>query len=548
MKNRILLSLLVLGVAPAAFASDGCCPKSCSSSSDCNTSCSSSTDCNTDECCGCPCAGKTYLSMRPLYTSQRAELIAGFRNDRMVAAAESCFNGAVEIVGFGGRTTKPSQLASYFLPQCKRTLEARGIITDANDKNTDLDVQNFNIFTVDRDFASTLTFKAQQSVGGVGFHYKQGFAFNDDHSTWWYGELSTSVQHVHNRMTLCETVTNSGGGADLERAPNAVANMTEAFRQDAWCFGKIDDCKNMTKTALADIEAKLGIEWMYNDTCKIGSYAGLIIPTGNKAKAIYVFEPIVGNGKHWGLMWGNDTMFEFWNNCDETLHAYFALATNAQYLFRNHQVRSFDLKNKPWSRYQETYLSFDQAQEANVLCNRSTTNATSGPLLATPGINIFTQEVKVTPGYSFNITTALVVRRDCGFEGELGFNFFARQAECVKLANSWCISPALKAANGCGDVNPIRDITGNHLLEEGGTLDFSQDNYNYSILTASDLDLGSAATPRILSYTIHGALGYRFDDMRFPIHASLGGSYEFGQRDFAVADRWTIFGKVGMAF
>ncbi|MCX5922813.1 MAG: hypothetical protein NTX86_05820, partial [Candidatus Dependentiae bacterium] len=142
--------------------------------------------------------------------------------------------------------------------------------------------------------------------------------------------------------------------------------------------------------------------------------------------------------------------------------------------------------------------------------------------------------------------TALVVRRDCGFEGELGFNFFARQAECVKLANKWCDGPALKYFDGAGLTNPVRDITGNTFLENAA--DVSVADYNNSIILASDLDLGSAATPRILSYTIHGALGYRFDDMRFPIHASLGGSYEFGHRDFAVADRWTIFGKVGMAF
>ena len=38
-------------------------------------------------------------------------------------------------------------------------------------------------------------------------------------------------------------------------------------------------------------------------------YVGMVIPTGNKAEAIYMAEPIVGNGNHWAVGGGIDAAF-----------------------------------------------------------------------------------------------------------------------------------------------------------------------------------------------------------------------------------------------
>src|SRR5690606_21046646 len=120
------------------------------------------------------------------------------------------------------------------------------------------------------------------------------------------------------------------------------------------------------------------------------------------------------------------------------------------------QIRSFDLKNKPWSRYIDMYINQEQAQLA-------LTDADA--ILATPGINILTQHVKVTPGLVHDINSAFVfsVRK---FEGEVGYNFFAKRAECVKLACPWIEGPSLKHSNGNGQTNPIRNIQGNPFLEQ----------------------------------------------------------------------------------
>src|SRR5205814_7945427 len=120
------------------------------------------------------------------------------------------------------------------------------------------------------------------------------------------------------------------------------------------------------------------------------------------------------------------------------------------------QRRSFDLKNKPWSRYISVYANEEQAQEAADSLDTT---------LATPGINVFTKSLKITPGLAHNINTAFVFTCRT-FEGEIGYNFYAKRSEHAKLACCWVEGPAIKHFNGLGETNPIRDITGNPYLEQ----------------------------------------------------------------------------------
>src|SRR3990170_2296950 len=115
MMRKSLLCLLLLGAASTALASSGC----CGSSGDCD-SCSPS--CIDD--CTCEASSQTYFAVRPQYQSASPELVAGFRNERIHAANRDngWAGGALEVAPFGGRSTKPGHLASYFMPNCKNSL------------------------------------------------------------------------------------------------------------------------------------------------------------------------------------------------------------------------------------------------------------------------------------------------------------------------------------------------------------------------------------------------------------------------------------------
>jgi hypothetical protein len=344
--------------------------------------------------------------------------------------------------------------------------------------------------------------------------------------------------------------------------------MVAAFNQDAWKYGKIKSegsGKSLTfpsqsKTKLGDIEFKLGLEWLERDPYHLESYIGLIIPTGNKTNGEYIFEPVVGRGHHLGIMWGSTGGFKLWDNKDETRNVRVEYALHSEYLFQNTQVRSFDLKDKPFSRYMQVYASENDAVAAFAAAEANESDLNYN---VTPGINVFTKPLHVTPGFTFDMNVAGVLSCERGFQGELGYNMLVKRAESVKLACPWIPGPALRHYRGFGWTNPIRDITGNWRLEniQGANpslIESQQDNtvdpdlgvnaYSINQITGDQLDMTSAAHPNYISYTIYGTLGYRWDERNFPLEVSAGGSYEWADATNAVMDRWMLWAKLAVSF
>lgn len=567
---RLLVTLLLVFTPKAVAANCSSSSSSCNTTS-CGTSCcaeplvrnapSCGNSCcpvavvkNDPSCCQSICseknseccmnAGKTFFTIRPLYQSVSPELISEFRNDRM-HATENGIGGAWDFVIFGGKSTKDSAVGSYFMPFCQERLTVSEQLQNLDSPGTQVDIlsDHFNIFTLDGNFSSEFSFSGNQSAVGLGLHYKQGFGFNCDKTKWWYLDFNMPVMHVKNRMNICEIVTSSGGGVNTAIDPQAVANMTQAFNQSDWKYGKIRNNCPMKKTGLADIELKLGRQFIWNDSYWAAGYFGMLIPTGNVPRGEFIFEPIIGNGKHMGLIWGGEAVIEICTGKHDNWHLALTGDAHAQYLWTKTQIRSFDLKNRPWSRYMEVYADLAQAQQAAQMCQASNIQ---GETLGTPGINVFTQPLKVRPGLSVNTTTALRLRTNCGYSGEIGYNFYARQQECVKLACLWARGPALKSAQGCGTTNPVRNISNNANINDSN-IDNDLAHYSNSEISAEDLDLESAAAPAIFAHIVYGTVGYIWNNMCTPVDVSVGGSYEFGD-NLGTLHRWVVWGKAGIAF
>lgn len=494
---------------------------------------------------------KTTLSIHPLFVSQSPEMVSGFRNDRN-QTRENGRGGAFQAVLFGSRTTNSCDLGRYFFPDAQDSLLA------AEDSDSpapgftikkNLLAQDFNVITNNGNFESIIKIAPKQSVIGLGLHYRQSFWKNHDRGRGFWLSVSSPIMHVKNDMNFCETVINDGGGAE-ENLPGgvvAVANMTEAFNQKAWNFGKISADCSMKKTGLGDIEFKVGYEWLQHEPAHMESYLGLVVPTGNKNEGEYVFEPIIGRGKYWGVMFGSCLGLEIWTSDDGDKNIRYELANHSEILFKREQVRSFDLKNRPWSRYLPVYLNQAQAALANT---------EESQFLSTPGINVFTQQVKVTPGLTHDINTAFIfsVRK---FQGEVGYNFLAKRGENVELNCCWQDGPALVHFQGGGETNPIRTIDGNQYYEQTVTnepnspavlIPVTLGNYNNSLIKETDLDLNSAATPALFANTLYGTLGFHCQEREYPLFGNFGGSYTFSTNNNAVPRRWVIWAKMGVSF
>jgi len=361
---------------------------------------------------------------------------------------------------------------------------------------------------------------------------------------------------------LKETITDGEDATFIDT--DLPHNMTEALRQSSWCYGKIiDDCcttncnptccdnsKNcMEKTAVADIEAKIGYEWFNTESCFFESYVGALIPTGNCPKATYMFEPVVGHNKHAGVFIGSTSIVEVWHSDCTDSEIDFVTDGYGLYLFGKCERRPFDLKYRPWSRYMQVYANKAQAEEAEALAQAG--NINEALMLHTPGINVFTKDLYVEPRF-VAISNFAIFANYKAWQTEVGYNFYARAAECVELNSCWDKEVALKAIfpadiNHGGYTNPVQTIGTSFATTFPSNQPMTVVNYDQNIITASDLDLESAAHPAVFTHTVYGALSYRWDDYKYPWFLGIGGSYEYSDENTGLT-RWMGWAKAGVSF
>lgn len=485
-------------------------------------------------CCrdDCEATSRSYLSVNPDFLPASPMRVAAFR-DAQVNARYQGYHAAMQYVWFGSHSLDSDLTARYFSPFCAAPLIVDEQVA-VRDKN--LLAQQFNIFTKDGTFRSQIAFEPEHTVAGFGFEYRQSFCRSHERNRGlWFG-IAVPVYYVRTTMGLKEHVINDGGGVDTSADTFAVANMKEALNQPEWKFGKIS-CTSISKTSFADVELRFGFEWLQHRPYHLESYVGVLIPTANDPNGDFLFEPIVGNGGHVGFLLGSASGFVIWDKDDLDLHLRIELANHMQYLFNKTQRRSIDLKHKPWSRYMEVYVDKEQAELAALLGSAN---------LDTPGINVFTREVDVKPGISNTFNTAGVITgHHVHLEG--GYNFYARSADSVSLDCKWQEGVALKSYFGEGTTNPVRNISGDQLLEQ---ISVPLADYDSSVIREDDLDLQSATHPCTLIQTLYATFAYNWEDFEHPIFVSIGGAYTFTRSDQAtqVLKKVTAWGKFGISF
>lgn len=485
----------------------------------------------------------SFFTARPQFRLVSPEKEALFRNDRMLLR-DGGIEGTFQAVFYGGQSTNDLELNKYFLPSNKTALTAQEYKSPNFTQDglfvKQLEARNFNIATdpaADTTFKSTILFRPQQTSFGIGFSWIQNLWHDCKDVPRIWAEISFPVQYIKNKICLNEFVVNSGGGVSetigLDGAQH-VANMTQAFKQPTWLYGKVDNCADLETWGVSDIEVTVGYNALDSHTCDFNAYAGFVIPTGtkiNQKNAAYIWSPVVGNNHHWGILFGAHAGFIVFEHKLHTIDLEFDV--EGQYLFKNSQWRSFDLVQQgQWSRYLEVYKNVQEATQAAAYS--PPLNMNSG----TSGINLFTTCAQVHPGFTVNTNSGFIYSWK-GLQAELGFNFFARQVEEITQCN-WKNDVAIKNIDGAGQTNIARTIKDNF---NGSAITLA----DYKRLTVQDLDLNSAAHPTTLTHIIYLALGWNWNDIAIPTFVGFGGSYEFTTVTSAI-DRWLLFGKVGISF
>lgn len=376
-----------------------------------------------------------------------------------------------------------------------------------------------------------------------------------------------------------------------DEAVVAPANVSQAFNQASWKYGKIG-CDNRI-TRLADIELSIGRLWTCGDCASTSWDFGIVIPTGNKPCAEFVAPAVVGNNQHFAIRTGSNTSILLSENDDSSCgisSTWFRMDTDARYLFRNTQKRSFDLKGNEWSRYMMVWANKDAYSSAISALVAPLTATPSDIALPqrgyTPGINVFTTDFHVKPKFQGRLNSALVL---CGerFKAELGWNVHARTKECVELACGWDSAPAFADSSYVGGVglNNNRTIyndsqttvvNGVDSLARGFTmaneplvaipgvpasagttvyrnpstqeanLAAAVAQYDNFAITEADIELNSVASAGSISNTPYLTLGYAFDCDWMPV-LGVGASYEFTATNSGL-NQWMVWGKFECAF
>lgn len=229
----------------------------------------------------------------------------------------------------------------------------------------------------------------------------------------------------------------------------AVGNIpsVEGIQFDPLEFSGLFPCIR-TDNGFSDLRFELGWDFWQCEYAHLGINFQGCIPTGGKTKPDFLFDTRFGNGGHWELGGGVTAHYQ-WFYGDSQKHTFgFYLDANITHMFTNVQERTFDLKNKPNSRYMLALRSssllhgglagtgFENDQmELDVVAQAIVANS-KGMLVTeySPVANLTTLDVKVTVGVQADIV-ALFNYSYCNWSFDIGYNFWARSCEKFTCPN-----------------------------------------------------------------------------------------------------------------
>lgn len=222
-------------------------------------------------------------------------------------------------------------------------------------------------FYLPTDFKSTVSFKP------VVDSFLIDMQFHLELNAWLEGLyifINAPFEHSRWNLQACETVTNFGvanspagyfAQTELARSQffqqfqdyaegNAVfANDTGLFF-DRLSFAKMRFGR-VSRGRVAAVQFGMGYYCEQNDTSRLGIQLYGVGPTGIRPSGEYLFEPYIGNGHHWEVGFGIEGQYYFTGTAHSPCSISCAWLATISHLFKTHQIRTFDLIDKPLSRY-----------------------------------------------------------------------------------------------------------------------------------------------------------------------------------------------------
>jgi len=332
----------------------------------------------------------TFLMPRPHGVNLALERTAGF-NELIHHKMSDDFGGKFQAAFFWMDSTDEDDIGKYFGIKDKHEFmldqkDTQGsLVSTAEYVDLGYLIHDKSI-TSDTDEIATLKLSPDHTAYGVYFNYHQDL---DKILKGLFFKVNVPVVHVENEMHLTAKSDTTTIKENLEKYFKGTLNVpyatSKSNAQEALTKAKM--IGQDSETGVADIDIMLGYRFLDKAKYHGEINFGFTIPTGTEAKADYVFEAIVGNGKHWAIGGGLDFGARVWGDKDHNVKL--AAAFNYRYLFENDEVRTPGIKDRNWGQY---FLLGKKDNDDKPL---------------TPAANVITKHVDVKPGNQFDGIIAL---------------------------------------------------------------------------------------------------------------------------------------------
>ncbi len=450
---------------------------------------------------------KTYMQPRNQALVNLPLITTGF-TERTGAKIEDRFGGNLEVVGFYGQNTNESETGAYFGVTNKATFDLKtGTMNAAKSGSLTVDpAYVLHLHTLVNDTVVATIKTAPETINyGADFVYHQDLA---KIVKGLYLAVNLPVMHVENDMKMVV----SGTDADVVTSVKAYfkGDVNTGYATEKLTKGKINGSRNAT--GIADIDVKIGYNFLKKETYHMGLNIGMSIPTGNEVTGEYMFEPVYGT-KHFGLGGGLCADARIWGNANHNVKIDFK--ADYRYLLEATEKRTHGLIGRNKGEYYGV--------------------AAAGATTTTPLANISTLDTDVTPGSQVDGIVGLAYNKG-GFNFGLGYNMYFREEESNTIKGAFDDAKYIVVARN-HDIATTAIVT--------ATAGHNDENTASNFVTKAKLD--KAETPSQFTHSVYGGLNYAFKNWEYPVFFGLGGKYEFASKNSAI-EGWQGWVKAGLSF
>lgn len=530
------------------------------------------TDDNDSSCSTCPtgCTRSQNLWQPKPFSSNAERQIQSIKGAWAQSNDEEGMHGAFSI-GFGyesnGGCKSKKHLGSIPFWSSKTT---DGVISStfsntmtigSNKSNSDLDVYQMGMGPVTT--TGSVTFDPTVFQTGADVTLYIG-AHKSERGFWIKAHAPVGLMSMNPNLCHTDSIATVAypAGALAQTSSGTIAapyeNIAQAFNGQKTTgflqpmkYGRIE-CKKTTGARFGDFEFSVGYNVVANEKKHLGVGFIFSAPTGNKAEAHYMLEPIFGNNGHWGAgaeIIGHWKCFE---SDDNEKHLDVWTNGNVQHLFRSSHMRSFDLKaNGAGSRYLLV------AKYTNNVFQDSIENA----------INITTRSVDSTFAVVGNFALGIDFHwRQWSFM--MGYEGYGRSCENIcldctckneaSLNNYAVIGRQIPFNSGAGALNdlcePLAKIGSSQAQAAGVTA------VTTTIVSATlpanripeddnkALDIDGQRAHALYTSKPFVQLQYTWTDSDYSPFLAMSGGYEVSHRKNSAINMWNVGVQGGLAF